>query len=96
MVAIKDPEVMELLAEISADLSEELGDRELAMHKCVETVTGRSREILRLRYVDDLKPAEIAKRLRLDAGHVRVILNRIRSALRDCVERRTTGEGATA
>ena len=44
--------------------------------------------LVRLRYHEDREPADVAKELGLEPGHVRVLLNRVREALRTCIERR--------
>jgi RNA polymerase sigma-70 factor (ECF subfamily) len=64
-----------------------------ALLSCLEQVVGRSRRALELRYRENLKPAQIAAHLRMDAGAVRVMLHRARVALRQCIERRLRGSG---
>ncbi|QNN23503.1 sigma-70 family RNA polymerase sigma factor [Planctomycetales bacterium ZRK34] len=63
-----------------------------ALLTCLDQVVGRSRRALELRYRENLKPAQIAVHLRMDAGAVRVMLHRARAALRQCIERRLGGE----
>lgn len=60
--------------------------------ECVARLEGRARELCRLRYRDDLKPAVIAARLGMQANTVAKALERVRSRLRECVE----GKGAPA
>lgn len=79
---------IEALAAAAERLAPELGAREVALERCLQDVPGRGREILRLRYAEDCEPGEIALRMRLQAGHVRVLLNRLREGLRSCIERR--------
>lgn len=62
--------------------------------ECVEALDARSRELCRLRYEQDLKPAGIGERLGLAANAVAKALQRVRDRLRACVESRATEVGA--
>lgn len=55
---------------------------------CLEEVDARARKAFDLRYVEDLKPADMAERMGMTAGAVRVLLHRARNLLRECIERR--------
>jgi RNA polymerase sigma-70 factor, ECF subfamily len=57
-----------------------------ALQECLQTLAGRARELVRLRYFESLNATEIGKRLGQDAAAVRVALQRIRGRLRDCLE----------
>ncbi len=59
-----------------------------ALGECLHRVTGRSRELVVLRYEEAIEPQEIARRLGMSAVAVRVALSRIRSALQGCIEKR--------
>jgi len=85
---LHDERALSALAASAERLAPELGDRELALHACLGEVRGRPRDLLRLHYEQGYTPGEIAERLGLAGGHVRVLLNRVRAALRQCVERR--------
>ena len=81
----------DLVARIEAaygQVSDHLEDRRRALRDCLAEVEGRSREALRLRYVDQLRPAAVATRMDLQPGAVRTLLSRVRTALRACIERR--------
>ncbi|MBU4272537.1 MAG: sigma-70 family RNA polymerase sigma factor [Planctomycetes bacterium] len=60
---------------------------------CLEELDHRARKVLDLRYVEDLKPAEMAEQLCMTPGTVRVLLHRTRTTLRDCIERRMKNLG---
>lgn len=92
-LVITDAQALATLAEVGAELERELGDRESALHGCLEVLTGRSRDLIQLHYVEDLPTAAIADRLGMTAVNVKVMLHRIREALRTCVERRIASEG---
>jgi len=81
----------DLLGRIAAGyqgMAEELDARRRALRECVGEVGGRARRALDLRYAQGLKPATVAERLGMTGGAVRVLLHRVRSALRDCIRRR--------
>ena len=74
--------------EDSSEIAEALG-------RCLKAVDMRSRELLNLRYVNDLSCAEIATRKSATTNAVRVALHRLRTALHRCIEERLVArEGA--
>lgn len=92
-VVARDPELMETLGEIAAQMSDPLDARQAAMRECVRQLEGRSWELVQMRYDAGLTPLQIAEHLKLTATHVRVVLTRIRAALRDCIRRRVAAAG---
>lgn len=58
-----------------------------ALKNCLRKQRVRILEVLRLRYAEDLKPQDVAKRLGVTSGAVRVMLFRAREELRGCIER---------
>ena len=50
----------------------------------------------RFTYEKSMKPGEIASRLGVAAGNVRVTLSRLRTSLQDCVERSMAAQGGGA
>lgn len=60
---------------------------------CVQALDERSRELCRLRYERDMKPAAIGEHLGMGANAVAKSLQRIRDRLRACVEGKARGEG---
>jgi len=65
-----------------------------ALDGCLEALPGRSREMVALRYREGLESAEIGRRLDLSPEGVRITLLRIRTVLRECLERRMAREGS--
>lgn len=59
-----------------------------ALRACVSQMPERSRELVQMRYFEDLSPGAIASRLERTANDVRQMLFRLRRALLDCVEKR--------
>lgn len=57
--------------------------------ECLGSLDEKSRDLCRLRYEHDLKPAAIGDRLGMAANAVAKALQRIRDRLRECVERKT-------
>ena len=81
----------ELLGRIAAayqGMADELDTRRQALRDCVGGIDGRARRALDLRYAEGLKPAAVARQMEMTGGAVRVLLHRVRSALRDCIRRR--------
>ena len=69
--------------------AEDAGEGYLAaLRKCLESVTGRAREILGLRYQSNLRRAAIAGQLGMSESGVKSVLVRTRKRLRECIERK--------
>ncbi len=87
----------ELLEQIQSGFEEDVGAwtalRQSLQH-CLQKQQARMLEVLRWRYAFDLKPQEVAGRMGVTSGAVRVMLHRARSMLRDCIQQRlrTIGE----
>jgi RNA polymerase sigma-70 factor (ECF subfamily) len=79
-------ELVEQLAAASGEVEGDLIERRRALFDCIQRVTGRGRQALLLRYVQGLKSSEVAERLGLAAGATRMLLLRVREALRTCIE----------
>jgi RNA polymerase sigma-70 factor (ECF subfamily) len=78
-------EVLDTLVGACARMHEAMADEHRALGECLQRTSGRSRELLTLRYGQDMKPRQIAATLGLSAAAVRVTLSRIRTALAECV-----------
>jgi RNA polymerase sigma-70 factor (ECF subfamily) len=89
---IHDEDLLNSLAAIGAEMAGELESRETALRDCLGQVQGRAWSLLRWFYYDDLDCAAIAARMSVSVGNVRVMLNRTRNALRQCIERRVGDE----
>jgi RNA polymerase sigma-70 factor (ECF subfamily) len=57
-----------------------------ALERCLDRLPQHNREVLRLRYEEGLRCAEVAARLRRTAEAVYQSLSRLHRALRDCIE----------
>ncbi len=80
------------LAEAWQELQPVADDRRHALAECLRGVAGRGRELLALRYEQDLPPQDIAPRLGMTAVAVRVALCRLRAGLHACIEKRLGGQ----
>jgi RNA polymerase sigma-70 factor (ECF subfamily) len=89
-----DPEVTEKVATACEEMAPELDSRTLALRHCLESIVGRSRRILGLRYEQGMKPRDIATRLGMNGNAVRAVLFRIRESLRRCIRERLSGQEA--
>lgn len=81
--------VAELLATESLDLAMPTDETaELALEQCLGELAEKNRAVLKLRYEEDLPSNVIGARLDMTAEAVRILLMRLRSALRECISKR--------
>jgi RNA polymerase sigma-70 factor (ECF subfamily) len=83
-----DDESFEKIGEAFAVAEEDMDPVLEALQKCMRQASGKGRGLLRLRYIEGLRYEDMAKRLSVSVGSVKVAMHRLRGALRDCVERR--------
>lgn len=62
------------------------------LQDCLAKLDVKARQILELRYAEDLKPSAIASQLELVPNTVAKALQRIRDLLRKCIDRRVVEE----
>ncbi len=86
-------DVLKTLEAVQPAFEKEMDSRRLALRHCVEQFDGRGRDVLVLRYVEDLKPREIAEKIEMKSGAVRVMLCRLRAALEKCIQRKIATGG---
>ncbi len=63
------------------------------LEHCLSQITLRSREVIRGSFVDGASAAELAARLDMSEGNVRVVRHRALEALRTCMTAKTSWEG---
>lgn len=63
-------------------------ERMAALRKCLDMLHGSARQIVEMRYVNNLQPAEIAKQTGQRVETVYKSITRTHGALRDCVNER--------
>lgn len=59
-----------------------------ALSACRAQLTAKAREVLELYYDEDLSWGEIGDRLGMQSGGVKMLLQRTRAALRECIRRK--------
>jgi RNA polymerase sigma-70 factor, ECF subfamily len=64
-----------------------------ALEDCVKRVPERSRRLLRLRYIDDLRYEQMAQALGASVTSIKVAMHRLRQGLRTCIERHPAARG---
>jgi RNA polymerase sigma-70 factor, ECF subfamily len=88
------PATVESLEQVWQEILPSADARRGALSECLRHVTGRSRDLLALRYEQAIEPQDIAARLGMTAVAVRVALSRVRAALQACIEKRLADGGA--
>lgn len=81
------------LADAHVAVADDLAERTLALNICIGKLQGRSREIIDLRYQQNLKPGKIADRVGISATAITSLLHRLRTSLRQCIERQLAQRG---
>jgi len=71
----------------------EFDGEQSALQECLETLAPKAREIVRLRFYDELKMPQVAEKVGSTAGAARIAMMRIRRQLQDCVSRRLQSTG---
>jgi len=71
-------------------LHPQVEDMKEALSECIQRLSTADKQMLAMQYEDELKPAAIADRIGKSPNHVAVLLHRLRTGLRQCMERRLT------
>lgn len=87
-----DDEVLSAFTRTWVEIAPHESDRAGILGQCLERLGTHARNLVQLRYFEDLNATEIARRLGMGAGAVRVALQRIREQLRACVEQQRQAE----
>ena len=82
-----DETVIDQLGQAYSDRSTEITSMETALDECVKKVRGKSRKLLEMRYLRDLKPAQIASATGMTPNAVYVMLFRVRKLLESCIKK---------
>jgi RNA polymerase sigma-70 factor (ECF subfamily) len=86
-----EPDVLESLAEAAQWVEENrpIDARREALAFCLGRLNERLRQIIQLRYGENLEPGAIAARINKSTQAAYALLKRARTALRECVEGKT-------
>lgn len=90
-----DEDVLEAIHHEVSRLSETQDHRREALQACVHKLPGEHRQLVLLRYYEDLEVDQVAVRIRSTAGAVYRALSRVRHTLLECVEKEMTKGGAS-
>ncbi len=91
MAMLFDEEAIEAIHFSYTEKKVDWGEAGRAIDHCLKKASPAAEMLLGLRYLEDLKPAEIARRLNTTANSVSVRLSRARDALKECLEKRLEG-----
>lgn len=89
-----EEEALERFTETWAEQAAGQSERGEALEHCLDQLADHARSVVRLRYFEDLTAEQIATKLGANGAAIRVTLQRIRTQLRECVERKIRIEGA--
>jgi RNA polymerase sigma-70 factor (ECF subfamily) len=87
-----DTELFDRFTEMWAETAAAASERSSALEVCLERLPARPRQMVRLRYFEELSSEEIGRRIGSKSAAVRVALQRIRERLRACVEQQLRTE----
>lgn len=90
---IFDVETVKVIEASLLSIEPDLGIRQEALEQCLERLPDRSRNLIHLKYVGELKAEDIASQLNLTVNSVYTRLSQLRAALRDCVRRQLRRAG---
>lgn len=80
-------DIIDSVAEAYCKLQPEVDERIEALRLCIDQLSDRHRQVIRLRYDQQYTPEEVATRVGAHRNAVNVMLHRIRIALAECVRR---------
>jgi len=89
-------ELIDSITVMWSGVTGELDQEDSALRECLEKLTPKAREMIRLRYYEELELSQLADRISSTVGAVRVALMRTRRQLKDCVNRQLKTFGAEA
>ncbi len=69
-----------------ADALDQRDDEREQLARCLGALSPANRELIRLRYQDDLSLKQLAERSRRSAGAIQVALSRLRATLSACID----------
>ena len=81
-----DEQTLDVILSAHQEVADETQERLAALRKCMEQVPGKSRRVMEMRYLHDLKPEAIAEALDMNRNAVWVMLHRVRAGLKECID----------
>ena len=89
-----DEAAIEQITRAFSESADQADTRIAALQTCLGRVEGRSRRLIELRYIDDMRYEQMAELMGMTLSAVKVAMHRLRTALRDCIERQLAPRGA--
>ena len=83
-----------LMLDTARDEFGEPSDTDEALRRCLEKLSDKQNDILRLRYYDEQTISQMAVALKRTENAVKAVLVRIRRGLQECIERRLKSQGS--
>lgn len=87
-----DEHTLQAIEVAHAEIATELPGRLAALRECLKHVKGKSRQVLEMRYMYDIKPDVLADAMGISRNAVWLLLSRARAALKSCIEKKMTRE----
>ncbi|MEO0531344.1 MAG: sigma-70 family RNA polymerase sigma factor [Planctomycetota bacterium] len=78
----------EMVSHLASRTVEAIDDRQIALRHCLSGLEPRQRDLLRLRYADEIPLKQLAERQGKGLSAMKVGLHRLRRSLLDCIERK--------
>ena len=88
-----DDATMEQLTRAFVETKDQWDPLAEALEDCVKRVPQKARQLLELRYVNDLRYEQISLALGVSVSSVKVAMHRLRANLRSCIERHPAASG---
>lgn len=85
---IRDEKAIAQLVQEVPRIEPHLEERKLALRKCIDTLRGTAKRIVKLRYFHEMDMDSVAKEVGLTRNAMEVALHRARNSLGDCIERK--------
>lgn len=89
---IFDVKTIEAISKAHEKESAKFNDMRKALEICINRITGRTRQILEMRYFNELAVSRIAQKLGMTNGSVYTLLHRMRLALQECINGQMAAE----
>lgn len=87
-----DEVALEALGMAVTQLAGDVSQRQEALRACLARLPKEHRQLVQLRYYEDLEIEQVAEKLRRTSGAVYRALSRVRMSLMECVERQIAQE----
>lgn len=85
---IVTPEIVELMADDAVGFEAEADAQQLALRKCMESLSHGHRELIHLRYSKSVRLADLAEQTGRSVNALKQLFFRLRASLADCIQQR--------